>query len=385
MRYRIYIALSTLVCLFLAFPASAQRGGNGGGGGVSSSSSGASSSGGGGGGGSVSARPSGGGGMSPQPASSGNAGTRPSFGGGGSAGVRPSFGGGGNAGNSGGNIGVRPSFGGGGMRPQAGSFQGVTSSPARGHVYVDRQGNIIRGQNGYNSAVGVSARGNYGMAPRTGVVAGGMSTRGPVGGGVSSYRTVPQIGYGHGGYWGDHGYYYNNRGYYGSYYSPRLGFACAVLPYGYYPFYYGDYQYYFSDGLFYTYDNSSYTVVEPPIGAEITVLPNKAQSIVINGQQYYELNGVYYQPVTKDDGTIVYMVAGKDGELNTNSADYQQSQGPQIGDIVSQLPQDCRKIKVNGSRLFVSPDGVYYQQVVDANGNISFKIVGLPSDEPEQN
>jgi hypothetical protein len=127
-------------------------------------------------------------------------------------------------------------------------------------------------------------------------------------------------------------------------------------------------------------------VVEPPIGAEIATLPENAQSIVINGQQYYELNGVYYQPYTKDDGTVVYQIAGKDGQLNTNSdQDYQQPQGPQMGDIINQLPSDCRKIKVNGTKLYVSQDGVYYQQQVDSNGNTTYKVVGLPSDEPDQN
>jgi hypothetical protein len=166
---------------------------------------------------------------------------------------------------------------------------------------------------------------------------------------------------------------------------PRIGFTCAVLPYGYYPFYWGDYQYFYSDGLYYQYDNNQYTVVEPPVGAEIATLPEKAQSIVINGQQYYELNGVYYQPVTKDDGTVVYMIAGKDGELNTNQVQDDQPQGPQMGDIVNQLPPDCRKIKVNGEKLYVSPDGVYYQEQVDANGIITYKIVGLPSDGTDQN
>jgi len=131
-------------------------------------------------------------------------------------------------------------------------------------------------------------------------------------------------------------------------------------------------------------------VVEPPIGAEVKELPEKAQSIVINGQQYYELNGVYYQPVTKDDGSTVYQVAGKDGELNTtNGSEVQddQPQGPQMGDIVTQLPPDCRKIKVNGDKLYVSPDGVYYKELQDDKGNKTYKVVGLPSDEeqPEQN
>lgn len=359
----IHFALSGLCCLFFASTASAQHsnnnsGGGGGGGSRPSVSSGSSSA--------PSARPSGGGGgVSVRPPSSGNVGV-----------ARPQ--------NSGG----------------AGSYQrgSAIGAPQRNAVYVDRSGNIIHNNVG-GQRVGIAPQnGNY--APRVGVtsqngvyaqrigVAANSNPRSPVSGGVSSYRTAPQIGYGRGavGYFGNHGYYHYNRGYYGSYYLPRLGFSCAVLPYGYYPFYYGDFQYYYSDGLYYQFDNNQYTVVEPPIGAEITQLPENAQSIVINGQQYYELNGVYYQPVTKDDGSIVYMIAGKDGVLNTsNVGDDQQPQGPQIGDIVLQLPPDCRKIKVSGQKMYVSPDGVYYQQQTDANGNVTYKIVGLPSDEPDQN
>ncbi len=159
------------------------------------------------------------------------------------------------------------------------------------------------------------------------------------------------------------------------------------MPFGYYPFFWGDYQYFYSNGLFYQYENSEYTVVEPPIGAEIATLSDKAQSIVINGVQYYEEDGVYYLPVKKDDGTVVYEVVGKDGELNTKGSTVQdeQPQGPQMGDIVSQLPPDCRKIKVSGQKLWVSPDGIYYQEQVDASGAKSYKIVGLPADEPQQN
>jgi hypothetical protein len=178
-------------------------------------------------------------------------------------------------------------------------------------------------------------------------------------------------------------YYHYNHGYYGSYYAPRLGFSIGVLPYGYYPFYYGDYQYFYSGGLFYQYDNDQYTVVEPPVGAQVNTLPSNAQSIVINGQQYYEADGVYYVPITKDDGTLAYQVAGKDGELNT--ADDQSVDNtppaPQIGDVVTQLPPNCRKISVNGTKLYLSPDGIYYQAQVDQNGTKTYKIVGLPEDD----
>jgi hypothetical protein len=359
-RNLFFIALSTLLCLFLAVPANAQRPGTSGGGGGNS------------GGGSRPAPSGGGGGSVSRPSvSSGGGGSvsRPSFNGGGSA-PRPSFNNGGNRGS----VGVsRPSF----------NNRGVGIAP---QSYGNRSGT------GYAPRPGIGARGNYGYAQRPGVSANGYAPRvgytprGYTSGG-GGYRTSPTIGYGRGGYWGNHGYYHYNHGYYGSYYLPRIGFTCAVLPYGYYPFYWGDYEYYYSDGLYYQYTNNQYTVVEPPVGAEVASLPDKAQSIVINGQQYYELNGVYYQPITKDDGTVVYMIAGKDGELNTTDSTVQdqQPQGPQMGDIVYELPQDCRKIKVNGEVLYVSPDGIYYQQQVDSSGNKSYKIVGLPSDEPESN
>ncbi len=340
-------AAGATLCLFLALPASAQRTNSGGSGGSSSNSGGSHPSGGGGGGGSTSsARPSGGGAPS---------GGRP-------AGVAS----------------YNRSSGSPGMVHTNGT------APVRGAVSYQRNPNYA-----YRPSANPinAARGNYGYAPQRPVIS--APPRGYVGpqhgaGGVTAYRTSPRIGYG--GYWGTHNYYHYNRGYYRTYYGARIGYTCTVLPYGYYPFYWGDYQYYYSDGLFYQYDDSQYTVVEPPVGAEVTTLPDNAQSIMINGVQYYEVNGVYYQPVTKDDGTVVYEVVGKDGELNTkDGSQLQQPQGPQMGDIVTQLPDDCRKIKVSGQKLWVSPDGIYFQELVDANGVTTYKIVGLPSDEADPN
>jgi len=297
------------------------------------------------------------------------------------------------AGNNNGNVGVvrqsgppqRNSVGPQNTGPQRPSFQPGQNNAngqvitGRGPGYMPRQG-VVQGNTISNPRLGTNTGGNYGYAPRVGatIQTGGVRTG-------TNYRTIPTIGYGGTGYWGNHGYYHNNHGYYNSYYRPRLGFSLGILPYGYYPFYYGDYQYFYSDGLFYQYDNSQYTVVEPPIGAQVTSLPDNAQSIVINGQQYYEANGVYYMPYKKDDGTMVYEVAGKDGELNTGSTMQDQPRAPQMGDIVTELPQSCRKINVNGQKLYVSPDGIYYQEQVDNNNNKTYKIVGLPADENGQN
>ncbi len=179
------------------------------------------------------------------------------------------------------------------------------------------------------------------------------------------------------------GVYYNHNGYYSSYYEPRIGLSVSTLPYGYYPFYYGPSLYYYSGGMYYQQTDNTFTVVEPPIGAEVKLLPDNAQSIVINGVQYYELNGVYYQPITKDDGSLSYQIAGKDGELNTDDANMQDAPPIQVGDLVDNLPEDYRKINLNGEKYYVTPSGYYLQDAVDENGKKVYKIISVPAPDAD--
>jgi len=334
------IALNTLLCLFLALPASAQRPANGNGGG---GTSGGGNSGGNSGGATRAAAPSGGGQSAP----------------------RPSFNNGGNQ-----RVGTSAPQRSNSIAPQqrGNAQQRVNVAPGNSNnvtrqAIMPRQG-IAPGQRGVSASVqiGLAARPAYRSFP-------GL----PGSNGVTRINGRPYAGY------------YNAHGYYNSFYAPHLGFRLNVLPYGYYPFYFGPYQYFYSDGLYYQYENNQYSVVEPPIGAAINTLPNNAQSIVINGVQYYELNGVYYQPITKDDGTIVYQVAGKDGELNTDGNDMQVAAPVlKIGDMFNSLPEGTRTITINGQKLYVSPDDYYYQEARDNNNNKVYKIVGTPTDEPNQ-
>jgi hypothetical protein len=264
----------------------------------------------------------------------------------------------------------RPSFNGGGAQRTA---------PQRSYNSAPQQRGNAGGQN--------MAQRQYG--PRQGIAPGQRGVSGTVQIGLSArpaYRSLPgsngvtRISGGR-----PYGGYYNSHGYYNSFYAPHLGFRLNVLPYGYYPFYWGSSQYFYSDGLYYQYMNDQYSVVEPPVGAAINTLPENAQSIMINGIQYYELNGVYYQPITRDDGSVVYQVAGKDGELNTdNGTNTSAMAPPQIGDMVNTLPDGCRTIRINGQKYYVSPDDYYYQDARDNNNNKVYKIVGTPSDEPNQ-
>jgi hypothetical protein len=201
----------------------------------------------------------------------------------------------------------------------------------------------------------------------------------------SGYRSYPGLRFGR-NYTSPRpgGFYYRNRGYYSTYYTPQLGFRLSVLPYGYYPFYFGQDQYYYNDGLYYRQQDNEYTVVEPPVGASIDRLPAKAQAIAINGMQYYELNGVYYQPITRDNGSLTYQIAGKDGELTTDDATATTSPDdlPQVGDLVDNLPEGCKIIRLANQKFYVSQEGYYFQDAVDTNGDKVFKIVGTPTDAP---
>ncbi|WP_419803396.1 DUF6515 family protein [Mucilaginibacter sp.] len=208
----------------------------------------------------------------------------------------------------------------------------------------------------------------------------------------------------HGGYHYGRSYPYYRSGFYGGYgayrrsYFPHIGFYINTLPFGYYPFSYGGYPYYYNEGLFYQQYNDGYQVVAPPVGAEVPRLPRGAQDITIDGRQYFEKDGIYYLPIINQDGKKVYQVAGKDGVLNTddgqqndpqyNSAPQTNNQYPQqqynnlprVGDVVNAIPADSRKVKINGEKLFVSPDGVYYQEDNSGDTRI-YKVVGVPSED----
>ena len=175
-------------------------------------------------------------------------------------------------------------------------------------------------------------------------------------------------------------------GLYRPYYAyPRIGFYLSALPYGYYPFYWGDDQYYYFGGTFYRPYNNGYQIAAPPIGAAIPKLPANAHPIMIDGQQYYEMNGVYYKESVDDKGNKVYIVSGKDGVLNTDNGNQADNQRlPQVGDVVSQLPEGCRSVTLNGKKYYVSADDIYFEEFKDANDTISYRIASVPDDEAPQ-
>lgn len=177
------------------------------------------------------------------------------------------------------------------------------------------------------------------------------------------------------------GYFYRP---YGSYWRPSfppIGLRINFLPYGYMPLYVGPSRYYYNNGTYYRrYNDRSYEVVDPPMGATLSSLPRDAQRVTINGEEFYELNGTYYKETTNEKGTTVYVVTGKHGEINNSVSPEQENFMPQQGDIVDQLPDNCKTINLNGTAYYVAPDDTYYQ-LVEQDGTKRYEVVGKPDDD----
>jgi len=142
--------------------------------------------------------------------------------------------------------------------------------------------------------------------------------------------------------------------------------------------------------------------VVPPVGAAVPNLPSGAEQITIDGVLYYEYNGVYYEQSQDENGRTIYVVAGKDGVLNTgnSNADVEQplsenddpimdnsgtdngsnttyAANVKVGDIVDQLPEDCRKVSLNNKKFYVSPDNIFYEEFKDADGT-GYRVASVP-------
>lgn len=185
-----------------------------------------------------------------------------------------------------------------------------------------------------------------------------------------SYRTLAFHG---------QNYRYNNGIFYrpvGSVFQvvfPPIGIQINVLPLGYRRIYVGSLPYYYYNGVFYnSYQNNQYVVVDPPLGAKLPELPYGAQLVTINGNNYYELDGTYYVEEYNINNEVLYTVVGVHGVLN----DAQLPAGVLQTNAYKTLPADCRKVNINGQVLYLAPDGQYYQEMLDANGTISYQIVG---------
>lgn len=66
-------------------------------------------------------------------------------------------------------------------------------------------------------------------------------------------------------------------------------------------------QYYYQEGVFYVMKNGQYYVIEPPIGALVTQLPEDYEEVVLNDNTYYQVESTLYK-VTVIEGALYFEV-----------------------------------------------------------------------------
>ena len=186
-------------------------------------------------------------------------------------------------------------------------------------------------------------------------------------------------------------YYYSGGTFYqpyGGYYRsifPPIGIHVGALPFGYFPIYVGADLFYFYNGIFYRrYNDRSYEVVDAPMGAQLSSLPTGARSVVVNGEKFYELNGTFFKEDRNAKGQVVYTVVGKNGRIDNAENEPPPAPAPTPSptpappttvDRVSELPNNCKTVVVNGQKLYVSPNDTYYR--LESDG--TYSVVGSAS------
>ena len=87
-----------------------------------------------------------------------------------------------------------------------------------------------------------------------------------------------------------------------------LGATIATPPPYYSTVYVGSTNYIYSDGVFLQPSGSSYVVVNPPVGAVVTYLPEGCTKIQTNNIVYYNCSDIYYQPFYQNGNTVYKVV-----------------------------------------------------------------------------
>lgn len=116
-------------------------------------------------------------------------------------------------------------------------------------------------------------------------------------------------------------------------------------------------QYHYDQGVYYTKSSSGYTVVEAPVGATITTLPEGAEPVVVNQTtNNYYYGGTYYEK-SADGYTVV---------------------PPTAGTVVATLPEGGKEERI-GDVTYVKVGETYYQPI-KKDGKDMYEVVQVEAE-----
>ncbi len=154
-------------------------------------------------------------------------------------------------------------------------------------------------------------------------------------------------------------YGYNRNPVYSAYspswrysFLPRRNSYFYSVPGSYFSLNFGGIGYRYWDGVFYRPYNNMFTVIAPPVGIFINVLPFGNRRILVNNYPYYYYNGTYYD----QRGSNYYVVS------------------PPVGAVVESLPEGYQTVVIDGE-TFYTIDGAQYKPVVQENGEIWYEVI----------
>ncbi|XQW85119.1 DUF6515 family protein [Thalassotalea piscium] len=146
---------------------------------------------------------------------------------------------------------------------------------------------------------------------------------------------------------------------------------------------FGGVSYIFNNGLYYRHLDKGYTVVRPPIGLKISLLPKGYERIIIMGSSYYFFQGIYYvydagyyrvidEPASlvtsSNSSSIANVIISQDEGLAENLSF-------QLGKAYSALPQGAQPVIVNGQQYFKYEDVYFLPQ--SSNNTVHYLAVKL--------
>jgi hypothetical protein len=174
-------------------------------------------------------------------------------------------------------------------------------------------------------------------------------------------RPYPRPPYAYGGhrYYCYHPYYYHpyHPYYWGPVYHP-WGFFVAAIATTAIIISIENQQYHYDQGIYYMSSNGGYTVVQAPVGATITTLPENTQTVVVNETTTnYYYGGTYYEK--NDKGYEVVP--------------------PTAGCVVENLPDGGKEVKI-GDVTYTQVGETYYQPI-QKDGKNMYEVVEVKAEE----
>lgn len=157
--------------------------------------------------------------------------------------------------------------------------------------------------------------------------------------------------------------------------------------------------YYYRNNVYYREnEDGGFEVVDAPVGATVTRIPIGAKLQKVDGKYYYEKDGTFYYKDVDEEGRTFYTIVGKNGNLHTDGifnshqnenhekyhdlntdakeigdnttkqdGDDTYTIRPEVGDRFEQLPRNSHVGYLDGEKVYISPNNIYYKEVKEGD------------------